>query len=400
MFKLHFWTFGISFEWFRLGWSGKKDLGGLVRHADRPMPDIPSWALSTSFCQGPRSDRSGNGTVFSPGLHPFLPRWRARRSTWLQCYMYGLWFFLTVCMICKITYQQLKGDDFYSSGDAWGFIRQNWGGVVWGPVATLALLIFFCRRWHRDRVAGRDDSVGRRGSIRNFLHSDLFCCAGCYFLYRLRLSFSITMSPAVVGTVGEDALEVAIQSFSLAWSQPWRLVLYMLWMKISVFTGSVLLGTFMASAMGLVSWACGLFMKEKLANMVYVAGRYVPFDFTRCDWLSLDITAFLPPAGAPSGSELLAGGILGVMLILLTVIFSSYVLSAYASGISLIYVILRKRKDDENLLEWEDDGAEEDEDQPAGEEVSDNGGEETGEDTSVVSENGDGEASDTEAEQD
>lgn len=93
----------------------------------------------------------------------------------------------------------------------------------------------------------------------------------------------------------------------------------------------------------------------------------------------------------------MAGGILAVMLILLTVIFSSYVLSAYASGLSLIYVILRKRKDDENLLEWEDDEAE-DEGQPEEAEATEGSVGETDKDTSAESENGDGESPDTETE--
>ena len=42
------------------------------------------------------------------------------------------------------------------------------------------------------------------------------------------------------------------------------------------------------------------------------------------------------------------------MLILLSGVFLAYVQAAYASGASLIYVILRRKKDDENLLEWED----------------------------------------------
>ena len=397
MFKLHFDIRDI-FRAVRLGWSGKKIwvglCGTLIAYAGYSILGIVDQLL-VGATLGQIWQRYG----LFPGPAPF-PATLAGTAIDVVAMLY-VWVvvFLTVCMICKITYQQLKGDDFYSSGDAWGFIRQNWGGVVWGPVATLALLIFFVVAgivigWLAGMIPWAGEVV-----FGIFFIPILFAALVAIFI-SIAFVVSITMSPAVVGTVGEDALEVAIQSFSLAWSQPWRLVLYLLWMKISVLIGSVLLGTFMASAMGLVSWACGLFMKEKLANMVYVAGRYVPFDFTRCDWLSLDITAFLPPAGTPSGSELLAGGILGVMLILLTVIFSSYVLSAYASGISLIYVILRKRKDDENLLEWEDDGAEEEEDQPADEEVSDNGGGETGEDTSVVSENGDGEATDTEAEQD
>ena len=65
--------------------------------------------------------------------------------------------------------------------------------------------------------------------------------------------------------------------------------------------------------------------------------------------------------GSVAGISLMVGGIgiLAVMLILLTGVLLAYVQAAYASGSSLIYVILRRKKDDENLLEWEDPSLEE-----------------------------------------
>ena len=395
MSTLHFDIRDI-FRVVRLGWSGKKIwvglCGTLIAWAGYTIMAIADHLLAGASL-GEVWQRYG----LFPGPAPF-PFTLAGAAIDVLALLY-VWVvvLLTTCMICKMTYQQLKGDDFYSSGDAWGFIRQNWGGVVWGPVATLALLVFFV-------VAGivigwLAGLIPWAGEVAfGVLFIPIFFAALVAVFISIAFVVSLTMSPAVVGTVGEDALEVAIQSFSLAWSQPWRLVLYLVWMKISVSVGSVLLGIFMASSLGLAIWACGLFMKEKLANMVYVAGQYVPFDFTRCEWLSLDVTAFLPPAGVPSGAELLAGGIFAVMLILLTVVFGSYALSAYASGLSLIYVILRKRKDDENLLEWEDDEAEDDAQQPEEAEATEDGVDRTDSDTSAESENGDGEAPDTETE--
>ena len=61
----------------------------------------------------------------------------------------------------------------------------------------------------------------------------------------------------------------------------------------------------------------------------------------------------LPDASA-TGSVIWAGRILGLMLILLSGVLFAYAQAAIASGTSLIYVILRKKKDDENMLEWED----------------------------------------------
>ncbi|MDA0748123.1 MAG: hypothetical protein O2954_16495, partial [bacterium] len=208
-------------------------------------------------------------------------------------------------------------------------------------------------------VAGLVPVVGELVFAVSFI--PIFFSALIAVFIALVFMVAFTMSPAIVGTVGEDTLEVVIQSFSLAWSQPWRLVLYLAWMKISVWFGVMVLGALMASALGLVGWACGLFMGMKLSNMLYAAGMYLPFDVTQWDFdflvaqYSVDMMEFLPEPAALSGVDMWSGRILTVMLIALTGVLLSYALSAYASGISMIYVILRKRKDDENLLEWEDE---------------------------------------------
>ena len=74
--------------------------------------------------------------------------------------------------------------------------------------------------------------------------------------------------------------------------------------------------------------------------------------------------ASLPALGVPSGAEVWSGGILGVMLVLVTGIVIAYVQATYASGLCLMYVGLRHRKDNANLLEWDDE--EETEEEEAG----------------------------------
>ena len=263
--------------------------------------------------------------------------------------------FLSSCMMCKITFQQLKGDDFYSSGDALKFIKENWRGVLMGPVATLALLVFFIVVGIIIGLLAKViPYVGEFAFALSFI--PIFFCALVAVFIAIAFVVSLEMSPAIVGSVGEDSLEVVIQSFSLTWSQPWRLLLYCAWMETSVAIGAAILGTLMMATMGVIVWACGLFMKAKLANMLAVASNYVPFDLLRCD----GVNCYLPAAGDPSGSEAWSGRILAVMVILLLGVFAAYVQAAWASGTSIIYVILRKKKDDENLLEWEDETTEDD----------------------------------------
>jgi hypothetical protein len=229
--------------------------------------------------------------------------------------------------------------------------------VIFGPIACLALLVGFV-------VSGM--VIGWLASVIPFVGEFAFSIGfiPIFFLAMVAVFMvfaiitALVMSPAIVGTVGEDALEVVIQAFSLCWSQPWRIALYLTWTVISVWIGTTLLSGIMTLAFGLINWSVGMYMGDKLPAMLSVAqGCLPPVDFTfpfqnaypemRTVWSDL-------PSTFAGGSVLWAGRVLGVMLIGLTGVLAAYTQAAFASGTSLIYVIMRKRKDDENMLEWED----------------------------------------------
>ena len=284
-------------------------------------------------------------------------------------------------MMCKVAFQHLRGDDFYSSGDAWKFAKAHGSATLFGPIAVLALFAFFAVTGIViGLVAGWIPVAGELIFALSFV--PIFMAALVAVFIGLVFCVSAIMSPAIVGSVGEDALEVVIQSFSLAWSQPWRLVLYIAWLLVGVWVGFVLLGAFSMLAMWLITWACGLFMDVKLANLLDVASRYLPFTPRRWDAL----LANLPAPGELSGAERWGGRILGGMLVVITGIVLGYAQAIYASGLSLIYVILRKRKDGENLLEWESEDAQ-------GEVPAPHAGETGGENAEVKSDSDDAKSS-------
>lgn len=366
MGKLHF-DIRDLFSTVRLGWSGKKiwvSLCGLILTYVGYSILVTVAHLFSGATWGGVWARYG----FFPG------------ASWSEFSLIGVLIhvlamvyalaviFLTSCMVCKITYQQLRGDDFFSSGDAWKFIKANWSGVVFGPIAVLALFVFFLVvgliiGWVAYFVPVAGELVFAITFIPIFFSALVAVFVAVVFVV------AVTLAPAIVGTTNEDTLEVVIQSFSLAWSQPWRLFFYTVWMLVSVHIGATILCFFMLAAFCLVSWVSGISMDVKLGNMLQVARDYLPLDFT--NWKP--IIEYVPSTGSFSGTEVWSGRILGVMLCLLTVVFISYVHVAYASGLSLIYVILRKRKDNENILEWDDEDSSEevaDSEIGGGEEIS------------------------------
>ena len=340
----------------RMGWSGKKIWAGLCGLF------IAYFVYSALVVVGyVMSGMTGSELLHTYGLFPGAA---PDKGGGLPAILHlvamviaAVVLFLTTSMMCKVTYQQLRGDDFYTLGEAFGFIRKHWGGVVFGPIACFALLVLFLVAgmiigW----LAGVIPAVGEIAFAIGFI--PIFFAALVAVFIVFAIIASILLAPAIVGTVGEDALEVVIQSFSVCWSQPWRSALYLVWLGISVYVGTVILSGLMTLALGLIGWACGMFMDEKLGGMLQIAQGYLPpVDFStpilhaypemKTIWSDLAETQ-------PNASVIWSGRVLGIMLIMLTGVLLSYVQAAFASGTTLIYVILRKKKDDENMLEWED----------------------------------------------
>ena len=68
------------------------------------------------------------------GLYPILVGFGV---PWYSYFIYcdGILFAcimvtLSCSAVSRITYKQLKGNDFYSSGDAWSYVKKHWHPVV------------------------------------------------------------------------------------------------------------------------------------------------------------------------------------------------------------------------------------------------------------------------------
>ncbi|MCZ6632904.1 MAG: hypothetical protein O7G87_05820 [bacterium] len=260
-------------------------------------------------------------------------------------------FFISTSMICKINFQKIQGDDFFSSGDAWRFAKRHWAEVLLGPVAVLILFLLFVIGGILIGWLGNWIPVVGEVFFALFFIPIFFVALVAVFV-AVVFVVSLLMSPAVVGSVGDGALEVVIESFSLAWSQPWRMVLYTVWLNVIAGVGVVLLGAFTMGALWLITAACGLFMGDKLADLFDLAGKYLFYKPKGWD----AIIGNLPVPGSLTWSEIWAGRILGLMLVGISGILLAYWQAVYASGISLIYVILRYRKDGDNLLDRQTPG--------------------------------------------
>ena len=365
--KLHFDVRDI-FRAPRLALSGKKILvfvqALFVGYADYLILTYLSFALA--------------GYTFSEtwsqyGLYPCLS---GNPAPWYACVVYGIG---VVCLllainfgctaVSRITFKQLKGDEFYSSGDAWKYVKKHWHPVVFTSVSFAFILIFFFGMAAVFALVGKIPYVGDFLFVIPYL---LYFFGAIFTIYTaIVFGVSFLYAPAIIAAYEEDTMGTVFNSYAITWSQPWRIILYHCVLIPIGALASYIFIKFWITGYHLINsfFGCDWFMGSKLANIVAYASNIVcPSSicnsitacFTSCagsccSGLSGCVYAPNVDLASISGTETAAGVILAVFLFLLMLTAVGYILSILSVGETLMFIIFKKNSDDDNILERKDE---------------------------------------------
>ncbi|MCF7805662.1 MAG: hypothetical protein K9N46_15595 [Candidatus Marinimicrobia bacterium] len=271
--------------------------------------------------------------------------------------------------VARITYKEFKGDFFFSSGDGWRFVKKHWHPLIFAPVSIVGIIVFFLIMAVIAALLGKIPFVGEFIFSLPYL---LYFPVAIFVLYSaIVFLIVITFTPAIVGTSEEDTLEAVFQSYSLLWAQPWRLVTYEVIWGVLTSVASYIFGLVMAGGVWFISVVFGMnwLMGDKLFQMLETALYYLGGNSpVYHQFINLFSSPFVQSGyiyvggGQLNVTEAIGSGILALSLFAILAVVVSYLQSLDSVGQTMIYIILRKKKDDENLLERkdEDELAEED----------------------------------------
>lgn len=264
---------------------------------------------------------------------------------------------MALTAIAKITFEQLRGDEFYEAKEALKFAFRNWKGVFLSPV-TLAIVIGFIL------VCGFLLGLGGRipyvGQILVGVFAIPVFAAALFLVYLCVVFFvSLFLSPAVVATTKSDTFDTLFEVFSVLNDQPWRLVIWESLLGAISFLGAFILGFFVKRALLLSNWALAMWAGPRLwMDKIWMKGLwYLPntLPFPPFNWLA---NGFLPSMSKArveyvvgNGTEAFAGWLLGLAFYMVMFFVAAYAAAIFGSGNALIYTVLVKMKDDKNLLE-------------------------------------------------
>ena len=366
MTKLH-WNYKDIFRALRLGFSAKKvwmmSLGLFVGFAGYTILTYLAYvAAGTDFLAVWQSFR----------LLPF-PSPLDCPYPWYSWLIYAAavaWFLcatlVTGTAVSKVAYEQLRGDEFYESKEAFRFAFRNISAVLASPLLILAFIALIVVLGLVFSLLG---AIPVAGEIIVGLLAILGIVASLFVVYLLVVFFcSLLLGPSVVGATRSDTFDTLFEVFSCVNEQPGRLLWYTATVAVLAKLGSFLLGL-AASAAGRIAYALtGTFMGDKLPDVAANAAYY--FKLMVPDWCpEVLLRTFLAEMNLYGFQQVylygdymrlgwsmdIASLLLGAVFYLMALTVLGYGLSIWFTGMTLNFAVLACKKDEKNILEIPED---------------------------------------------
>ncbi len=282
-------------------------------------------------------------------------------AMWIGVASFACIFFLGSTVVSKITIEQLRGDFFFSVGDAVTFLKRHWKSVLGAFIGLLLIQIFLALIPLSIAGIGKLPAVGKPFLMLTSLLMPIGFFLGLLtVLIVIVFSVGLLFVPAVVATTGADAFETIYQQFAIVWNKPWLLVCYEAMLLLIKLIFVPIWGLFCLAGFSIVMlpmhlvhtetmqqfmgyanlWLGGAV--EKLATLPYI-NNFGVFD--------IGTNAQMPTL---TGTEAVTTPVISVFLTI-TLLISvglviAYLFSIASAGNTVIYTIVRKKIDGQNLL--------------------------------------------------
>lgn len=269
-----------------------------------------------------------------------------------------IWFLIYLLFstaVSKIAIEELRGDDFYSLKSALKFAFSH-SKILYLTVLGLIGIIIFCIFW--PSLVGLLDLIPKIEQFAEHFGTPLttFLTIPVYFLSLLMILtifaciFGIFLIPPIIAVTEEDTFETVYQLYSTIWNQPWRLVIYnkLLWfvatLGFAIFAYISIAGLYLAFLPSmLLAHQESYYFADVIARSLRIIG-------------ASSFAHLIPGANVMTDVSMpwtldLATFFMFVSFIIIVGIVVSYPLSVLSCGNTVIYTILRKKIDNENMLE-------------------------------------------------
>jgi hypothetical protein len=279
-------------------------------------------------------------------------------------FLFTLSYLFAGTAVSKLTYEQLKGDEFYEIKRAVRFAFTEGKSVILAPITLavgIALIILM------GIILGLIGKIPWFGEIILLITSVPALFGGIFVVYLFAALFvSLMISAAVAATSNSDTFDTIFETFSTINDQSWRLATYETILLGCKVVGTSILAFVVGRAVALVSFVLGAdflmgakFNGIREAALSYFTTTSEPFLYKLSGFFNfLGIDSLLKvPLRTPElpVPQAILGLIFGILLYFIVMIVLSYAGSMQFTGNTLIYLVLAKKKDDIELIKREEE---------------------------------------------
>ncbi len=267
----------------------------------------------------------------------------------------------TQLAIGKITFEQLKGNEFYEINAAISYALKRGSPLIFSPFTILFIIALFLIG---GTILGLIARIPIVGKIIFVLFTPLSFFASLFIIYMFfGIIVTLFFAPAVLSSQDADTFDVLFESFSILNEQIHRSIFYEVILAIITFTGVSIFIWAEGKAIWIMEKVFGLniALGNQFSNMEKIALYYFPQSplFARIEsWLSLlrvDSIIYNVPEMVHVPKEIyFTGVILAVFLYLAFFMALAYAYSIISVGHLFSYLAIAKHKDGIDYLKEEE----------------------------------------------
>ena len=282
-------------------------------------------------------------------------------AMWIGMVSFACIFFLASTVASKITIEQLRGNFFFSVGDALTFLKGHWKSVLGAFIGLLLIQIFLAIVPLSIAGIAKLPAVGKPFLMLISLLMPIGFFLGLLMaLIAIVFSTSLLFVPAVAATTGADAFEIIYQQFAIVWNKPWLLVCYEAMLLLIKFIFVPIWAFFCLAGFSIVMLPTRLLHTEAMSQFMGYANLWLGGAVEKIATLPYINNIGVFNTGTSDQMPTLTGVatvttpvtaiFLTITLLMSAGLVIAYLFSIASAGNTVIYTIVRKKLDGQNLL--------------------------------------------------
>ena len=279
---------------------------------------------------------------------------------WIVSYL----FWSTI--LSRITLNQLKGNNSFPIINGIKFSLKNWKSIILSPLTILLLITLLF-------IIGIFLSLFKTipilGPISFSIFFPIYFLGALFILYSLFCFLtSILYTPSIVSCYKEDVMGTVFQSYSITWSQPWRIIFYNTISLILMALGLEIMLWFFINAFNMVLFTFSYFMDESIINVIkicydfFASNENFKFILNLRDSTTGSVTAnfYNLPNFITNHTyteikdfsifDCICATFLSTFLILVILFSISYAQSILIVSLTISFLIFKKLSDDDDII--------------------------------------------------